>query len=112
MNTLKTFNKLNQWTAMLLFPLFVLLVTSPVFAAASNDKNWDTTASESFSGVYSWIAGFLTGNGGKVLAGVALVVGLSTAATGHYKIMIAAFVVMVGCLVGPVFIDDTFDMIW
>ena len=109
---MKVWNKINQKTAMLLFPLFVFFVTLPVHAAATKSSSYDTTASDAFEGVYGWIAGFLTGNGGKVLAAIALVVGLSTAATGHYKIMIAAFVVMVGCLVGPIFIDNTFDMIW
>ena len=107
---LNMWNKFNQKTAMLLFPLFVLLVTQPASAAAGN--KYDATASTAFEGVYNWLAGFLTGNGGKVLAAVGLIVGLSTVATGHYKIMIAAFVVMVGCLVGPVFIDDTFATIW
>ncbi|MBR2252467.1 MAG: TrbC/VirB2 family protein [Neisseriaceae bacterium] len=113
MKLLKVWNKLNQKTAMLLFPLFVLLVTNSALASTSNKiQGVDDSGSEAFGSVWGWLVGILQGNGGKTIAVIALIVGIATASTGHYKMMIAAVVVMLGALVGPVVIDTGFSATW
>ena len=109
---LNMWNKLNQKTAMWFFPLFVLLVTQPALASATKVDSIDESGSTAFAGVWNWLAGIVQGNGGKVIAIIALIAGIASASTGHYKIMIAALVVMLGALVGPVVIDTGFNAVW
>lgn len=109
---MKILKKINQWTAMAIFPLFVFLVTNPALAKATKMENVDDSGSDAFGGVWSWLVGILQGNGGKTIAVIALFSGIAAASTGHYKLMVAAIVVMLGALVGPAVIDTGFDSIW
>ena len=115
---MKILKKINQWTAMAIFPLFVFLVTNPAFASADQcGKNAGTNAyncdgSVAMDSMFGWIAGVLSGSGGKILAILALVASAATAIMGMYKTMIGFIAVLLITTVGPVVIDSLYGMAW
>lgn len=113
---MKILKKINQWTAMAVFPLFVFLATNPAFATSCTTDGgtggYDCSGSDAMDSMFSWIAGLLTGSGGKILAILALVASAATAIMGMYKTMIGFIAVLLITTVGPVVINSLYGMAW
>lgn len=98
-----------QHIAMFLVLLaWCLLMAAPAFAGT----DYDAKAAGIFDNMYNWLAGILTGSGGKIIAAIALVASAATGAMGYYKTAIGIFVVFILTLAGPKMIDDAYTMIW
>lgn len=85
-----------------------LLMAAPAFAGT----DYDSTSAGIFDKMYNWMAGMLTGSGGKIIALIALVASAVTGAMGYYKTAIGIFVVFILTLAGPSVIDGAYSAIW
>ena len=85
-----------------------LFMAAPVFAGVDYDAN----SAGIFDKMYNWMAGMLTGSGGKIIALIALVASAVTGAMGYYKTAIGIFVVFILTLAGPSVIDGAYSAIW
>lgn len=101
-------NVLTSLHCKTIFGLCMLLAT-PAFAG---NNSYDQSGSSAFDNMFSWLAGLLTGSGGKILAILSLIACAASAVLGSYKIALGFAAVLLLTTVGPMVIDNAYTAIF